>query len=309
MTSGRNAPTTTSAVWTPQASIRAAAPTEPTTRASIVRPSRTPNTRERTSFGVTRCSRVRPETSPTLRPAPAAANRIGALTADGATATRPIGAPNSTAPPASDGLSRRRPTSRIVDAAPRTAPAPNAALRNPAPLAPMSSSWIAVETNSTSSAPTTITPEDRSMTTRRGSGARRSVWNPRSVSCQTSAASIRASGVTAPTSTGSRATSSAPSSVRTAKIAKTAPGPDVASTTPAMIGPIILPTPSTMPETTFAAVRSDGVFVSAGSSEFCAGRVKVMLMDAIVAAAYTSATGASACKVTAVAAIASPCTR
>jgi len=120
---------------------------------------------------------------------------------------------------------------------------------------------------------------------------------------------MRASGVTAPTSTLSRTTSAAPRSVRTAKIAKTAPGPDVASTTPAMIGPSILPTPSTMPETTFAAVRSDGVFVSAGSSEFCAGRVKVMLMEAIVAAVYTSAVGASASRVTAVAAIASPCTR
>ena len=120
---------------------------------------------------------------------------------------------------------------------------------------------------------------------------------------------MRASGVTVPTSTRSRATSTAPSNVTTAKIAKTAPGPDIASATPAMIGPSILPTPSTMPETTFAAVRSDGVFVSAGSSEFCAGRVNVMLIDAIAAAVYTSAVGASAYKVTAVAAIASPCTR
>ena len=52
-----------------------------------------------------------------------------------------------------------------------------------------------------------------------------------------------------------------------------------------MIGPSIFPMPSTTPETTFAAVRSPGVGVSAGSSEFCAGRVNVMLMEAMVAAA------------------------
>src|SRR6185436_1818057 len=101
-----------------------AAPTDPTTNASIMRPSRTPNTLDNTSFGEIRCNNVRPDTSPTLRPAPAAANSTGALTADGATATRPIGAPNSTAPPASDGVRRRRPTSMIVEAAPTIAPAP-----------------------------------------------------------------------------------------------------------------------------------------------------------------------------------------
>ncbi|HKN79792.1 MAG TPA: hypothetical protein VJZ98_00505 [Actinomycetota bacterium] len=73
--------------------------------------------------------------------------------------------------------------------------------------------------------------------------------------------------------------------MRTAKTAKTAADPEVPSRMPAMIGPSIFPTPSPTPETTFAAVRSAGVGVRAGSSEFRAGRVKVMLMEAIVAAA------------------------
>ena len=118
---------------------------------------------------------------------------------------------------------------------------------------------------------------------RRGPRADRSVRNPRSVSRQTSPASMRASGVTVDTSTRSPDTSSAPSSVTTANVAKTAHGPEDASKIPAMIGPSILPVPSTTPETTFAAVRSAGVSVSPGRSEFCAGRVNVMLMEAIVA--------------------------
>ena len=44
---------------------------------------------------------------------------------------------------------------------------------------------------------------------------------------------------------------------------------------------LLVPSPVVAP---FAAVRSPGVGVSDGSSEFCAGRVKVMLMEAIVAA-------------------------
>jgi hypothetical protein len=49
--------------------------------------------------------------------------------------------------------------------------------------------------------------------------------------------------------------------------------------------------------------------VSAGISEFCAGLVKVMLIEAIVADAYTTHGAASTNNVTAVAPIATPCTR
>ena len=102
---------------------------DPTASASMLSPSSTPNTRESTSFGEMRWSSVRPATSPRVRPPPAIANRIGALTAEGVTATRPMGTPKTTAPAANGGVSRLRPTSTTVAVAPRTAPAPNAALR------------------------------------------------------------------------------------------------------------------------------------------------------------------------------------
>jgi hypothetical protein len=146
-------------------------------------------------------------------------------------------------------------------------------------------------------------------TTKRGSRSCRSVVNPARVSRQTSLAPTRPGGVTAEGSARTRETKIAPSRVTPAKTANTAPGPERPRSTPAASGPSIFPAPSTTPVTTFAAVRSSGVSVSAGISEFCAGLVKVMLIEAIVADAYTTHGAASTNNVTAVAPIATPCTR
>ena len=112
-----------------------------------------------------------------------------------------------------------------------------------------------------------------------------SVVKPARVSRQTSLASTRPGGVTADGSARTPHTNIAASRLTPAKTAKTASGPDSPRSTPAASGPSILPEPSTTPVTTFVAVRSSGVSVSAGTSEFCAGRMKVMLIEAIVAVA------------------------
>lgn len=60
-----------------------------------------------------------------------------------------------------------------------------------------------------------------------------------------------------------------------------------------MRGPSMIPAPSTMPDATFAAVRSSGVFVTAGNREACAGRVSVRVIAASAALAETRPIGAS----------------
>ena len=82
-----------------------------------------------------------------------------------------------------------------------------------------------------------------------------------------------------------RETIAPPRRQTTAITANTVAGSETCNSTPATNGPRRMPALSIMPDATFAAVRSSGVFVIAGRSADCTGLVNVMLHEATAASA------------------------
>ena len=101
----------------------------------------------------------------------------------------------------------------------------------------------------------------------------------------------------------------AATSITMPRLRNTLPGPAVDSSTPATAGPRNSPAPSTVPETTLAAVSSAGSVASSGSSAAWAGRENVTVIAVTMARAYTTGAGAAATITAPVASIATPCRR
>ena len=291
ITAGARAAITTRAARTPNAAIRADAPSDPIARANARSPSRTPNTRASTSSGAIRCRSVVPATHATLPPAPATANQTGAVAAAGAAPITATGPLNTNVPPASAGTSRRRPTSVTASAAPTSAPNPLAELRKPAQLCPLPSTEIATATNSTSSAPDrTIPPESTSTTTLARRSPRRN-RNPPSDARPTSLAPDIACGGASPAEIWRWATSDAARTITTAKMAYTWDGPQRASRMPATNGPTTIPALPANIDRALAAVSSSGPFETLGKSAACVGLVIIRLHVAIDANTMTTTNG------------------
>jgi hypothetical protein len=144
-------------------------------------------------------------------------------------------------------VSLLRPTSATVAAAPRTAPAPNAAFRKPAPPAPASRREIAVATIRMSSAPITMSSAEVMPTNRSWSWSRRRMRKPADISRSTRSSASRGGGASRSSSLRMRETTAPPRRQTTAITANTVAGSETCNSTPATNGPRRMPALSIIP--------------------------------------------------------------
>ena len=147
-------------------------------RHTVIRPSRIPNTRARTSSCTARWRAVRPATSMSVSAIPHATSSAGATTAGANTPNSRNRRPQATPDASSTGASRCRPMSPNATIPPRIPPAPMAADRIAAPDSPVPNCSIAISTNSTSQAPISSMRDDRIATISRASGCSARARNP-----------------------------------------------------------------------------------------------------------------------------------
>ena len=180
---------------------------------------------------------------------------------------------------------------------PRIPPAPMAADRIAAPDSPVPNCSIAISTNSTSHAPISSMRDERIATISRASGCsararnppriagpRTSGWSSSAVCSAASYASSERCGAPAWAWGRSPSTRTAAVMATSARRASTAPGPATDRIAAADSGPSSRPLDSAMLVTALAAVSSDGSWARPGRSALCAGRTRVSVIDAAIAA-------------------------